>query len=225
MTEMLGVCRPGSIRALRRGGFVNSGRLSRRELSRSQRGAVLVEAALVLPVMVVIVVGISEFGLLFSTTSTATASSRSGARLAATMFQRPTAAPNDMQAASLDQIVAATSADLKVLNNAVPVGMAVYKVQTGSTSGEPASGRPGKDMVGGCGTECIVYKWNGTKMVKQRGSWVNVERCKIALVDSIGIYVQVEHSYITGMFGTKRTVEGHTVMRLEPIPTDQCGPG
>jgi glutamate dehydrogenase/leucine dehydrogenase len=53
-------------------GFGNVGSYAARLLS--QKGAVIVEAALVLPVMVILVLGIFEFGLLFTSYSTTTAS-------------------------------------------------------------------------------------------------------------------------------------------------------
>jgi hypothetical protein len=190
---------------------------------RSQRGAVLVEAALVLPVMILIVVGILEFGLLFTTYSTTTASTRSGARLAATSYaQAGTVA--SAQNIALEQISLATAADLEVLNNGTPVGMAVYKVNPSSTDGSPYGGFPGPNMAGGCTSECIRYSYNpGTQtFTKVSGSWLSPDACGTT-VDSIGVFVQSEHDYITGFFGQTRSVDGHTVMRLEPLPNDQCG--
>ncbi len=194
-----------------------------RSRSRGQQGAVLVEAALILPVLVLLVLGIIEFGLLFTSYSTASGSSRSGARLAATAYSQAgpvTTAQND----AADQIAAAVSADLKVLNNAEPTGMVIYKVNPSSADGAPYGGFPGGDMVGGCTSSCIRYTWNaGTqKMVKQSGSWTNADACGVA-VDSIGVYVQAKHSFMTGFFGADHDADGHTVMRLEPLPADQCG--
>ncbi|MHB1140039.1 MAG: TadE/TadG family type IV pilus assembly protein [Microthrixaceae bacterium] len=191
---------------------------------RSQRGAVMVEAALVLPVMILIVVGILEFGLLFTTYSTTTASTRSGARLAATSYAQA-GTVTSAQTAAAEQIAAATAADLKVLNNGTPVGMAIYRVDAASTDGAPSGGYPSSNMASGCTTNCIKFHWNAATQafVYSSGSWTNPDACLPAPVDSIGVYVQTEHDYITGFFGQKRKVEGHTVMRLEPLPTDQCG--
>jgi Flp pilus assembly protein TadG len=190
---------------------------------RGQRGAVLVEAAIVLPLMILLVLGIMEFGLLFTSYSTTTASTRSGARLAATDYAQAgtTAAA---QTASAAGIAAATAADLKVLNNATPVGMAIYKVNPSSADGAPYGGFPGPGMAGGCTTDCIRFTWNAStrSMTYQSGSWTNPDACGTT-VDSIGVYVQTRHSYITPTFGNVRTVGAHTVMRLEPLPTDQCG--
>ncbi len=186
-----------------------------------ERGAVLVEAILVLPVLIILVLGIIEFGLAFATSSTTTASSRSGARIAATAY--PPSSGATAQRATTDQIAAAVTADLTALSNATPVGMTVYKVNPSSTDGAPVGGFPGANMSGGCSSNCVKYLWNAgqNKLVYSSGSWATVDACG-ATVDSIGVFVQTSHEYISDMFGSTRTVTGHTVMRLEPLPTDQC---
>ena len=187
---------------------------------RSQRGAALVEAALVLPVMVALVVGIMEFGLLFTSYSTTTASTRSGARLGATRYATVTA---DQRLTEANTVAAAVAADLTVLNNAVPVGMVIYRVNPSSTEGLPVGGFPGANMAGGCTSNCIRYAWNDSTKAMDRvsGTWANPDACGV-VVDSVGVFVQTKHDFITGMLGSHRFVGGHTVMRLEPLPTDQC---
>lgn len=182
----------------------------------------MVEAALVLPVMILIVVGILEFGLLFTSYSTTTASTRSGARLAATSYAQAGTVPA-AQTTALTQIALATAADLQVLNNGTPVGMAVYKVDSASTDGAPTGGYPGANMAGGCTSNCVKFTWDAAtkKMVYASGTWATPDACGTT-VDSIGVFVQTKHKYITGFFGKTQTVNAHTVMRLEPLPTDQC---
>ena len=180
----------------------------------------MVEAALVLPVIILLVMGILEFGLLFTSYSTTGASTRSGARIAATRYATATPANRLVEA---NTIALATAADLTVLNNADPVGMVIYKVNSASSDGAPFGGFPGDGMSGGCTSSCIRYSWNpGTQaMVRTGGSWTDPDGCGLT-VDSIGVFVQTQHDFITGMFGSQRYVNGHTVMRIEPLPTDQC---
>ena len=170
-----------------------------------------------LPVMVLILVGILEFGLLFTSYSTTTASSRSGARIAATRY-----ATEADKLAEATRIAAASTADLTVLNNATPVGMVVYKVADAAT-GRPSGGFPGANMSGGCSSNCIRFSWNAStnQMTRTSGTWSNPDACGV-IVDSVGVWVQSRHDFITGMIGSQRYVTGHTVMRLEPLPTDQC---
>ena len=58
-------------------------------------------------------------------------------------------------------------------------------------------------------------------MVRTTGSWTNPDACGVD-VDSIGVFVETEHEHITNFFGATRRVIAHTVMRLEPLPTDGC---
>ena len=185
----------------------------------------MVEAAMVLPVMIFILVGIIEFGMLFTSYSTSTASTRSGARLAATAYAQA-GSVTASQNTALTQIALSTSADLQVLSNGTPVGMAVYKVNPAATDGAPVGGYPGDSMAGGCSSSCVKFTWNPTTktMTQGSGSWTNADACGVT-VDTIGVFVQVQHDYITGFFGTTRTVTGHTVLRLEPLPSDQCAAG
>lgn len=185
---------------------------------RGQRGAVLIEAALILPVLMVFLLGIMEFGLVYASGATAAGSSRSGARLAATNYA-PAGTVTANQRAAADEIAAAVSADLENLSNAAPTGMTIYKAV--GSDGSPAGGFPGDDMVGGCTTNCFRYTWNGTSMTYSSGGWSNPDACGLT-VDSVGVFVQVRHDYLTDMIGSSRMVGGHTVMRLEPLPTDQC---
>ena len=198
----------------------NQGERHANDDSRTERGAVVMEAAIVFPVLIILVLGIMEFGLAFASTSTTTASSRSGARLAATAYPQAGSTPTNQQATA-DQIAAAVSADLKALNNATPIGMVIYRVDPSSTEGAPVGGFPGDNMVGGCSANCFWYTWSSGTMTYSSGGWSNPDACGSS-VDSIGVYVQVEHDYVTKFMGDSRIVDGHTVMRLEPLPTDQC---
>lgn len=193
---------------------------------RDQRGAAMVEAAIVLPVMLIIVIGILEFGLLFGNYSTAVSSTRSGARVGAALYSQALTGAQEtaQQTAAIGEIVAATEADLKAMNNATPIGMAIYKVNPSASDGSPAGGFPGPGLVGGCSSNCIKFTWNGNKMVRQSAAqqWPMPQRCALANVDSIGVYVEVEHKFITGMFGNRKSLVGHTVMRLEPVPSQSC---
>lgn len=182
----------------------------------------MVEAALILPVIVLLILGIMEFGLLFTSYSTTTAASRSGARLAATAYSQAGTSTTAQDSAAV-QIAAATAADLEVLNNAEPLGMVIYKVNTSSTDGAPIGGFPGPNMTGGCTSSCIKFSYDASTQTftKTSGSWTNADACG-TVVDSIGVYVQARHTYISGILGSTRDVDGHTVMRLEPLPADQC---
>ncbi len=198
--------------------------IRRRSNARGQQGAVLVEAALVLPIMILVVMGIIEFGFAFASATTTTGSSRSGARLGAAAYATSgTIAANQRSAA--DQIADTVSADLVGLTSATPVGMLIYRVDKTSSEGAPIGGFPTDDGVAtGCTTDCFRYEWDGSKMVWTSGGWPDPDACGMEL-DSIGVYVKSRHHYITGMIGDHVDVDGQTVMRLEPLPSDQCSGG
>lgn len=172
--------------------------------------------------MILVVMGIIEFGFAFASATTATGASRSGSRLAAAAYATSGNLPANQRAAA-DQIATTVGADLVSLTSADPVGMVIYRADPASTSGEPVGGFPADEMAGGCTANCFRYEWNtGTDAMEwQSGGWPDPDACGLDL-DSIGVYVQVKHNYITGMIGDHIHVDGHTVMRLEPLPSDQC---
>ncbi len=175
-----------------------------------------------LPVMILLLLGIIEFGLLFTSYSTTNGATRSGARLGATHYsQAGLSVP--AQDDALSQIALAAAADLKALNNATPIGMAVYEVNPASSNGAPHGGFPGDAMAGGCTSSCVRFTWNAATSEFERtsGSWTNPDACGV-VVDSIGVFVQTRHDFLSGLIGNERHVGSHTVMRLEPLPTDQC---
>jgi hypothetical protein len=183
---------------------------------------VLVEAAFVLPVMVLLLLGIIEFGLLFTSYSTTNGSTRSAARIGATHYsQAGLSVPAQNNA--LIQMSLAAAADLKALNNAEPVGMVVYEVNPASSDGAPHGGFPGDAMAGGCTSSCVRFTWSAADgtFTRTGGSWTDPDACGVN-VDSIGVFVQTRHDYLSGLLGSHRYVGAHTVMRLEPLPTDQC---
>lgn len=172
----------------------------------------------------VFLLGIIEFGLVYATGASSTGASRSGARIAATAYA-PAKTSSTTRRAAADQVAAAVSADLKSLTSAEPIGMVIYKVDPSSSDGAPVGGFPGEDatMSGGCSTDCFRYTWTGSpqKMTFASGDWAVPDACG-ATIDSIGVWLLVEHNYLTGVIGSSTFVTGRTVMRLEPLPTDQC---
>ena len=201
------------------------GRVYHHRRARSESGAALIEAAIILPVLMVFLLGIIEFGLVYATGATATGASRSGARLAAASFG-PGKATLSTQA---DNVASAVSGDLTALTSAVPVGMVVYRVNPSGTDGAPVGGFPTRTdaMSGGCTSDCFRYTWNTStkKMVRNGGpGWTmaNTSVCNAASADSVGVWVLIRHSYLTKLLGQYNWVDGKTIMRLEPVPSDQC---
>ncbi len=64
-------------------------RLKRLDIKKNEKGASAVEFALILPILVLLIFGIVEFGIAFNNYITITHAAREGARLAAVDFNNP----------------------------------------------------------------------------------------------------------------------------------------
>ena len=91
------------------------------------RGAAVVETAIVAPILLLIIFGIVEFGLLFGTKLDVSQGAREAARLAAVNYQ---SSGNSSGAAQTSEIVATTSARMELADEstvsiALPSGSAI----------------------------------------------------------------------------------------------------
>jgi hypothetical protein len=184
-----------------------------RRRSRDDRGAVLVEAVFIFPIVFFISVAIFEYGMLFAAQSTTQSATRDGARFASASF----AVAGDHKAAA-DLVMGAVSQDLSARTGFdTPIQMLVYK---SDPNGNPVSG-----TLASCSSSCYHYTWTGGAFEYDPGSptWTNPQACITnGTIDSIGVYVEVRHNFITNAFGSSQTITEHTVTRLEPLPLSQC---
>jgi TadE-like protein len=191
---------------------------SRGRARRRSRGAAAVEAALILPLLIMLVFAILEFGFLFKDWLAVTSSVRAGARIASAEPRLATFA---------------TDAAAQVAKEGAALGFdanTVLWVYEADTDGYPI-GDPNNFSV--CpSTSCIKYKWSAGGFVLQSGSWpaLNQNACQgDAGHDSVGIFLSVKDQAITKMFFDSMTLKSRTVMSLEPIPatnlsTNGCKP-
>jgi hypothetical protein len=182
------------------------------------RGAALIEAAIVTPVFVLVLFFILELGLLFRDSLTTDNASREGARAASTQG-------ND---AAADYIVLRTvehgleAMGLQRLDHVV-----VFK----------ADG-PGDSVPGGCNTASqagLCNRYTATEFFAELddsggndtgnfrcgsldSSWCPTTRetSLAAGTDYIGVHIQTRHSYITGLFGGDHVLGETTILRIEP---------
>jgi hypothetical protein len=187
---------------------------------RGDDGSVLVESAFVFPIAILLTFAVIEFGLVFASASTTTASSRSGARFASANF----ATSSDKTAAASD-IKDAVVEDLEGLTGlGTPQILWIYRADPASTAGEPVGGAG----FSSCNTDCFRYTWNGTDFVPSGGpNWLAPDACENVGspgvdVDQIGVSVTVEHQLITKLFAGTRTLREHTTLLLEPLPIEDC---
>jgi Flp pilus assembly protein TadG len=182
---------------------------ARRE--RGQKGAVAIEAAILTPILLLLVFGIVEFGMLFKDWLAVTSSVRAGTRMASaepriTTFAQDAANQVANEAAALD------------MGNVEELW--VYKAQTtGANAGYPVGG----DSNFNACSACVKFHWNPStkKFVAYSTTWTATAQNACtpdANHDSIGVYLRITHPGVTGLIFGSMTIKEHSVMSLEPIP-------
>lgn len=185
----------------------------------TDRGAVLIEAAIVFPVVMVLLFGIIEYGFVFKDSLTVTSATRSGARTAASQAKYTT---------FFDAAQGAVGAAMSALPDDGPQELWIFKA---GPNGRPvvSGGAEAPDFSVPCSI-CTRYTWNSATR-----SWTEVastwpvssqNACASTSVDpdAVGVYLKAKHDYFTRLFGSTRTLTDSTVMRLEPRPSDSCAP-
>ena len=175
---------------------------------RDQRGAVAVEAALITPLLLVLVFAIIEFGFAYKDWQGVTSAVRAGARMASA---EPRVATFAQDAAN--QVANEGAA----LNMANVTSLWVYK---SGVNGYPV----GQSSFASCpSTTCVQFGWNSSTkaFAVASGSWASTSQnaCQgDAAHDSVGVYMSVKNTSVTGMFLKNTQLTSRTVMNLEPIP-------
>ena len=187
-----------------------------RRLARAQRerGAVLVETAILIPVIVLITFGLIEFSAAYQSSSVTAGAARAAARTASAEALLSTYA--------VDAATAAATA-LRTVSPDEPVEMWIYKANT--------NGYPGTlSDFSSCSTNCIKYTWIQAQKKFDTanplgGGWPATQQhaCDASNWDSVGVFVKLNHKYITKLFGASINLTDHAVFRLEPAPTQLCG--
>lgn len=192
----------------------------RRRRGRGERGATLVESALITPVLLLFVFGIFEFGF---------------------AFRDYLAVSNIVRDAAREASVAgnATDADYRILRavqraaSALPDGSIDRLIVFEASSAEST---PHADCIAGTprgpnGTErCNVY--DASHLALAEGEFLcaplpappdpDYYFCPtdrdviVGNLDYVGIWVQVTHEYITGLFGDTVTFTDQIILKLEP---------
>jgi Flp pilus assembly protein TadG len=191
-----------------------------------ERGAVLVEAVIVIPILMMITLGIIEYGGSYREDSTVATASRSGARTASALPKTDfgcTVGPTCFDSGIT--VAAAVASTLQSLGATAPQQVWIYDVATKGT---------GPPNFSGC-TNCVGYNWvsssrsfNTTAKIGPGWLAVNQYTCPgtATPIDQIGIYVRTTHTAVTRMFGGNRSLTGTTIMRFEPyVGTKTCALG
>jgi Flp pilus assembly protein TadG len=182
-----------------------------------ERGAALVEAAIIIPLVVLLTFGAIEYGFAFNEQGTIHNASRNAARAAST---QPDASAAAFEASATNALDPA----LQNLANGRPLEAWIYK----AVESPPGSGmfvRPSS-----CTTDCRRYAdWDGATFATAAGdTWDDSERAACAgATDRVGVYVRVQHDFLTGLpltasASNSLTMTSNTIMALEPSPLSPC---
>lgn len=214
-------------------------RLRRR---RDERGAAAVEAALITPILVLLVFGIIEFSFVLRDYQVVSSDVRAGARIASTgagagpgTCDTYTGAPPCTPASSPALAQAAADA-IQREGSAMPVNsinyILVYKAN--------AQGYPGADgnttMPSSCAStaNCVKFTWQASANAGAGafrytdGSWnsASISACfpgnATNPLNRVGVAMNATHKMMTGLFGSTVTLSDHAAFDFEPLPTSTC---
>jgi hypothetical protein len=183
----------------------------RARIDAGERGAALVEAAILMPVVLLIVFGAIEFSSLFKDAATVSSAARAGGR---------TASAEPRNANMPIDTAAAVSTALTALPSDSPETLFVYDAT--SSSAAPSS----------CSANCVSFTWNSSSRSftpdgydpSSPPSWIKDQNvCGNAGAWSrVGIWVKASHPFVTNLFGAGKTLTSNAIFRVEPLPATQC---
>ncbi len=188
-------------------------------LLHGQRGAVAVEAALIVPLLLIILFGIIDSALYLRDAAAVSSVVRHGARIASAEPRRV-----GFVADAADAVASAVT----VLDSNVIDELWVYQADS---HGTPAYSAAFSD--GGCVARCVRLRWNATasRFDPVGGDW-NSALINACVGDpsamSVGVYLRVRHPMLFPMLTgslPNRIIGERAVMHFEPLPTRNCGVG
>jgi Flp pilus assembly protein TadG len=189
---------------------------------RGDDGAVMVEAALLTPLLVFILFGTLEFGLAFRTFLTTSNAASAGTRMAAIQGNRIQADFEILQAVrkastaiSVDDIQYVVIFKASGPNMPVPTACKTASQNIGTTAA-PLAGSCNRYLPSDLKLATMPVTWTC-------GSGPMVNYCpptrKIGLNDPpdfLGVFIETKHKWITGLFGSEITMSDTSITRLEP---------
>ncbi len=189
------------------------------------RGAVLIEALIVIPLLMMMTLGIIEYGGAYREDATVASASRAGARVASALSKTDFGVVPALTDSGVVTATAVASV-LQSLGSTGPQAVWIYRV-------EPLNAACGPPLFTGCVYK-VGYGWDPANkrflMSPLAGSapWPASKQIAcptgpLGPPDQIAVWVKANHVAVTHMFGSGRTLTGQTVMRLEPDVGSNCG--
>jgi hypothetical protein len=178
-----------------------------------ERGAVVVETALVMTMLLTILFGIVEVAMLIRDGLTISSAVRSGARMASSQPRQEA-----FKQTAADQVAAG-------LQDTNMSGFREFWIYRADTAGRPLSGN-----FTSCTSGCVRFRWDAASrsFVKTFDSYSASSQNACAgdaNNDRIGVYLSLDHQSLSGLIFDQRRLSEATVMRLEPkVGTSVCKP-
>lgn len=175
-----------------------------RRRMRHDDGSVAVEAAFVIPLLLLIIFGIIEFSMVLRNNAALSGATRAGARVASA----------EPRMATFTQDAADAALQTGV---AMPVGnIEEIWIYRAGTNGKPL----GQSSFTSCGANCARFTINGGAAQFAGGSYpaTNVNACP-GQMHNVGVYIKAKHTFVSGLFGSTMALTDHASTKFEPIPT------
>lgn len=200
--------------------------------TRSEDGAVAVEAALITPLLFLLVMGIVELAFLMRDDVALTSLVRTAGRTASA---NPGAGPAGVDAEG-DCVAPCSGGNVPKLAQ-----LAANAIQRAGTALPEDSitelwiyrandkGFPGANgsTAMSCSINCIQYRWVKAKdeFRYYTGTWLSkgISACANNNPDAVGVYLKSRHDFNTNVFSSAVDIEDHAVFTFEPLPNAICG--
>jgi Flp pilus assembly protein TadG len=181
------------------------------------RGAVLVEFALVFTFLCTLVFGVVEFGMAWQDKLTVETATRSGVRVGSNLGKDSQADYNlllgvksaltDVGMSNVNYVIVYKSSNL---NGTIP--------STCPVTGTPASVSGVCNVYTGAQLTALASTQFGGTSGKLDAAWPPANRVNLQSSgpDYLGVWIKVTHPYITKLFGNSTSIVDSAVMRLEP---------
>lgn len=186
--------------------------MGRAQLKRDEKGATLVEAAIVYGLLFLTIFAILEFGLAFKDWLSVSHASREGARAGATYGNDPTA---DIQILrDVEATLAPTAIDSGMMVRVFQAPAGASTTYTYTPGSDCSDNSPGMILVDCCDWTPCPEPFRDTYMTP---NWDPASRdIEAPITDRIGVEVQYTHQWITRLFGTTTDFTTATDFQIEP---------
>jgi hypothetical protein len=193
---------------------------------RGDDGTAIIEGAIVSLPFFILLLGILEFGFLFRSYLTVTNATSQGARTASTAGDMLEADYHILTA--IDRSFAAISRDdiqrIVIFEADSPDDTVPDACKTSGVPGECNSYTAGDLTYYQIDFDCTDADGDGDDAPAPDHNWCPLDRVAYFLdsdgndqdLDFIGVYVEYDYQFITGLFGSDATFSDQTVLRIEP---------